>query len=188
MATLPYGAEYAPGGLTVDDVRAGYDPGFRYELEDGVAVMMASASTWHNRVLRRLTVAMETACPPDLSVEMEQAVEITRDFAPEPDITVIDASAARPEENVYPKSVVHLAVEIVSPGTQRKDRVRRPLDYAEAGIPLYWRIESEDGEPVVYAYRLDGATGAYVSTDVHRGHLRTSEPFPMDISLKDLGR
>ncbi|MTE12034.1 hypothetical protein [Nocardia aurantiaca] len=50
MTAEPHRFETAPGGLTVADLRAGYDPGFRFELEDGVAVMMASATRWRNRV------------------------------------------------------------------------------------------------------------------------------------------
>ncbi|MEU7141202.1 Uma2 family endonuclease [Nocardia sp. NPDC046473] len=188
---LPHHGGYAPDGLTVADVRAGYDPGFRYELEDGVAVMMASASMWHNRVLRRLTVAMEALCPVDLSVEMEQSIELADDFAPIPDILVIESAAANPAENVLPKEAVRLAVEIVSPGTRRKDRWIRPMDYAAAGIPNYWRIESENFEPVVYAFQLDEATKLYepsTPTPMHNGWLRTSVPFDMDIELTGLGR
>ncbi len=177
----------APGGLTVADLRAGYDPGFRFELEDGVAVMMASATLWHNRVLRRLTVAMETQCPASLSVEMEQAIEIADDFAPIPDLLVVDSAAALPGENVLPKSAVILAVEIVSQGTRRKDRMIRPMDYARAGIPYFWRIESEDFEPAVFTFRLDDSTGQYSPIDVHRKVLRTEVPFEMEIELTGLG-
>lgn len=187
MTAEPHQMQTAPGGLTVADLRAGYDPGFRFELEDGVAVMMASATRWHNRVLRNLSVTMDGLCPPHLSVEMEQAVEVTDDFAPVPDILVIDIEAAEPTANVYPKSVVHLAVEIVSPGTRRKDRTIRPMDYARAGIPNFWRIEAEDFQPVVYTYRLDDTTGQYTPVDVHRKVLSTIEPFAMEIELIGLG-
>ncbi|WP_458687375.1 Uma2 family endonuclease [Nocardia tengchongensis] len=187
MTAEPHRIETAPGGLTVADLRAGYDPGFRFELEDGVAVMMASATRWHNRVQRHLANAMEAVCPPHLSVEVEQAIEISDDFAPVPDILVIDMDAALPEANVYPKSAVHLAVEIVSPGTRRKDRMIRPMDYARAGIPYFWRIESEDFEPTVYTFRLDETTGQYSPVDVHRKLLRTTEPFDMEIELTGLG-
>ncbi|MFD7847414.1 Uma2 family endonuclease [Nocardia sp. NPDC059764] len=187
MTAEPHRIETAPGGLTVADIRAGYDPGFRFELEDGVAVMMASATRWHNRVQRHLAIAMESVCPAELSVEVEQAVEITEDFAPVPGILVIDMAAALPEANVYPKAAVHLAVEIVSPGTRRKDRMIRPMDYARAGIPYFWRIEAEDFEPTVYTFRLDDAMGQYSPVDVHRKLLRTDQPFDMEIGLTGLG-
>ncbi len=187
MTAEPRQMQTAPGGLTVADLRAGYDPGFRFELEDGVAVMMAPASMWHNRVLRRMAVAMEQSCPSDLAVEVEQAIAITDDFAPVPDILVVTRAAALPTENVLPKSAVTLAVEIVSPGTRRKDRMIRPMDYARAGIPHFWRIEAEDSQPVVYAYRLDEMTGQYAPVDVHRKVLRTTDPFDMEIELTGLG-
>ncbi|MFJ9364183.1 hypothetical protein ACIRRA_07195 [Nocardia sp. NPDC101769] len=76
---------------------------------------------------------------------------------------------------------------MVSPGTRRKDRMIRPMDYARAGIPYFWRIESEDFEPAVYTFRLDDTTGKYSPVDVHRKLLRTTQPFEMEIELTGLG-
>ncbi|PYC61169.1 Uma2 family endonuclease, partial [Micromonospora arborensis] len=47
---------------------------------------------------------------------------------------------------------VMLAVEVVSPGTRRRDRLEKPGHYADAGIPPYWRVQKN---PVhVYAHQL----------------------------------
>src|SRR5690348_5768668 len=48
---------------------------------------------------------------------------------------------------------VTLAVEIVSKGSERMDRWLKPVEYAEAGIPLFWRVEPDDA---VKQFRLDG--------------------------------
>ncbi|MGV9836232.1 Uma2 family endonuclease [Nocardia niigatensis] len=114
-------------------------------------------------------------------------LEIIEDFAPLPDILVIDMTAALPEANVYPRSAVLLAVEIVSPCTRRKDRMIRPMDRARAGVPYFWRIESEDFAPAVYTFRLDETTGQYFGVDVHRKLLRTTQPFDTEIELTGLG-
>jgi len=52
---------------------------------------------------------------------------------------------------VAPGQVV-LAVEVVSPGSETDDRREKPFEYAESGIPFYWRIEL-DPDLVLYTYR-----------------------------------
>src|ERR1044072_8348809 len=49
-----------------------------------------------------------------------------------------------------------LAVEIVSPTSQSMDRITKPALYARAGIPYYWRIET-DGGITVHAHKIDPA-------------------------------
>jgi Uma2 family endonuclease len=49
--------------------------------------------------------------------------------------------------------MVALAVEIVSKGSERTDRWTKHVEYAEAGIPRYWRVEPND---TVLMFRLDG--------------------------------
>jgi Uma2 family endonuclease len=49
---------------------------------------------------------------------------------------------------------VALAIEIVSKGSERIDRWLKPVEYAEAGIPLFWRVEPDD---IVIQFRLDGS-------------------------------
>ena len=49
-----------------------------------------------------------------------------------------------------------LAVEVVGPSSRTNDRLVKPVRYAEAGIPAYWRVETD---PVVelVAMELDGS-------------------------------
>jgi len=44
-------------------------------------------------------------------------------------------------------------VEIVSKGSERLDRWLKPVKYADAGIPLFWRVEPDE---TVVLFRLDG--------------------------------
>jgi Uma2 family endonuclease len=50
---------------------------------------------------------------------------------------------------------VVLAVEVVSPDSENRDRARKPQLYAEAGIPHFWRIGDSSGRITVYVYGLD---------------------------------
>lgn len=78
---------------------------------------------------------------------------------------------------------VALVVEIVSPGTRRRDRIEKAADYATAGIRRYWRIELD---PVhVYAYRR-GADGHYQLVADSDTLLELTEPFPITLSIPEI--
>jgi Uma2 family endonuclease len=54
---------------------------------------------------------------------------------------------------------VLLAIEIVSPGSAGLDRHLKPVEYARAGIPHFWRVE-RDGPATVHRFGLGaGADG-----------------------------
>lgn len=84
-----------------------------------------------------------------------------------------------------------LVAEITSPATRKTDLFAKPGEYAEAGIPLFWRIDIEP-ELAVYAFRLEdgryspaaearGAGGVCPAPRL-RGHLmrprRSDRPSP----------
>ena len=58
-------------------------------------------------------------------------------------------------------SEVVLAVEIVSPGSERTDHTVKPLEYADAGIPHYWVVDlGEPGDRITLtAHHLAGEFG-----------------------------
>jgi Uma2 family endonuclease len=69
-----------------------------------------------------------------------------------PDLAV--AKGPVPDDTVWLRpEAVALVVEIVSPGSERMDRWLKPIEYAEAGIARFWRVEPDD---TVVQFRLDG--------------------------------
>lgn len=75
-----------------------------------------------------------------------------------PDVVVISAAPDRTwDTNNTPAVEVLLAVDVVSPTTATADRVEKPLQYALAGIPSFWRIEV-DPEVTVVVHRLVEST------------------------------
>jgi hypothetical protein len=89
--------------------------------------------------------------------------------------------------SVYPPQLLptteSLAIEVVSPDSQVRDRERKPQLYAASGIPHFWRVEENDGKPVVYVYELDPATSSYTPTGIYHERLTLTVPFPIDIDL-----
>jgi Uma2 family endonuclease len=84
----------------------------------------------------------------------------------------------------HPVASVLLAVEVVSPDSVIRDERLKPVKYAEAGIPHYWRVDRDGaGESVCYTYELDPAIGRYQPAGVWHGMIKTDRPFDLAIDL-----
>ena len=126
---------------------------------------------------------LEETCPPEYAVT--QAVEIRvsarRSFVP--DVLIItDAAAARRSSKLATHEVV-LAIEVVSSSSVTMDRVAKPEDYAQAGIPCYCRVETIAGF-VVHTYQLDQVSAVYVPTGTFSDVLAIGEPWQLEVPIK----
>ncbi|GAA1916157.1 hypothetical protein GCM10009716_26800 [Streptomyces sodiiphilus] len=107
---------------------------------------------------------------------------------PEPDVLVVRAEACTgPHQTTFLPEDVVPAVEVVSDDSVERDRETKPRKYAAAGIPCFWRVESDRGRPVVHAYELDPATRGYGLLGIHHDRLKLSVPFAVDIDLTGVG-
>ncbi|MFC3501461.1 hypothetical protein ACFOOK_10910 [Micromonospora krabiensis] len=59
----------------------------------------------------------------------------------------------------------------------------KPTLYAQAGIPFYWRIETEGVGLEVVTYRIDAANEAYTETGRWTKFVDTGEPFPVNLPV-----
>ncbi|WP_017593390.1 Uma2 family endonuclease [Nocardiopsis potens] len=176
-------------GWTSDDLDRIADLPPHTELIDGSLVLVSPQMYFHMVMLRLLERTLEAASPEHLKVCREMTVTLGPKNRPEPDTMVIRADAVTEmDQTSFPPEAVVLAVEIVSPDSEERDRVRKPQLYAEAGIKHFWRVEKEDGAAVVYVYELDPATKAYVANGVHRERLKLPVPFDIDIDLTEIDR
>ncbi|TYB58041.1 Uma2 family endonuclease [Nonomuraea sp. PA05] len=75
--------------------------------------------------------------------------------------------------------------EIVSQTTSKQDRGLKPLAYAEAGVPTYWRIEPDEG-PTLYVYELNG--GKYKPPTAYKAGTvaKLTKPFPVSLDPAQL--
>ncbi|RKN44285.1 Uma2 family endonuclease [Micromonospora endolithica] len=176
--------DYPPeGGWTTDDLDALPEDGRRRELLDGVLLMSPSPTRTHQIIAGRLMVALEADCPDEYDVTQGVEVRINRTRSFVPDVLVTTSVAAVREPSRYEPHEVVLAVEIVSPSSRSIDRVLKPALYAQAGIPFYWRIETEDGALQVVTYRIDAVNEVYVETGRWAKFLDTGEPFPINLPI-----
>jgi hypothetical protein len=86
-----------------------------------------------------------------------------------------------------PCEAVLAVVGVVSPSTTAIDRAVRPVMYAEAGIPVYWRVDLQ-GTPKVVACSL--SRGRYVTraTLVAGAPGRITRPFAVELDPAELTR
>jgi Uma2 family endonuclease len=123
--------------------------------------------------------------PEGIEVDREITVQLDRRNRPEPDLLAARAPYD-PSRTYYTPEETLLVVEVVSPESAHRDRTVKLRKYAEAGIANYWRVEEEDGSPVIHVYELDGPTRSYAPTGIHRHELRTTAPFPIKLELDRL--
>ena len=154
------------------------------ELIDGSLVIAGRQTLFHMRTLRLLEWELAEDAPELFAVQRGMTVTLGSKQRPEPDIMITWAAAetSLDQSDFKPEDVL-LVAEVVSPESLVRDRLRKPQLYAAAGFQRYWRVEMDDGRPVVYTYELDPATKSYVPTGIHRGRLIASWPFPIDIDL-----
>lgn len=139
----------------------------RYEVVDGLLVVSPPPSQVHQLLSNRLQDQLRRQAPETWEVVVEFALPLGTDGRV-PDLSVIrrrplPRTAAHPYP--YGPEQFGLVVEVVSPTSRKTDRFAKPGEYAEAGIPLLWRVETDPGI-VVLAFRLQGE--AYVGAGAVR--------------------
>ncbi|MGW7237105.1 Uma2 family endonuclease [Streptomyces sp. NPDC054804] len=178
------------GPWTVTDVLAlPEDRTTRYELLGESLVMSPAPGVRHQRASFRLHVILDAAArAAGAPVEVLEAVNVTLPSGlVVPDLVVADAGATAEDSVSVDGDAVQLVVELVSPGNKTMDRKVKPLLYAEAAVPHFWRLEFEP-TPRLIVLELDG--GRYVErTTALAGATTTIEaPFLVKIDPGGLAR
>jgi Uma2 family endonuclease len=171
---------------TFEDLRGLPKSTWCFEIIDGGLHMSPPASKAHEAVRARLEQFVADALGPAHCVLGPVVVDIHPSYLI-PDMSV--AGAQRSEaanELIYPSELV-LVVEVVSPGSASTDRALKPAVYAAAGIPAYWRVETEPRASLT-AYTLTDDASVYseVGTWLAGDTARLSEPFHLDLTITDL--
>lgn len=156
------------------------------ELIDGALIfMMSPQRSVHARIVESLTFALRQAAGDAYEVEREMTIRIDKLTRPEPDILAATVPYDPDRTRFLPQEVA-LIVEVVSPESAHRDRTVKPMKYSEVGIPHYWRVEEENGLPVVHVYELDETTRTYVATGIYRDRLKVTVPFAVALELAAL--
>jgi Uma2 family endonuclease len=147
-------------------------------------------NSFHGIATDLLEQGLRAFAPSGHRVRRQMTVIVSRADRPEPDLVVLPATAipdAEHQETWYRAQDVTLAVEVVSPESRARDRERKPVLYAKAGIGCFWLVESSaGGRPVVHTYELDRVGGKYELTGIHHDRLKIGAPFTIDIDLTEI--
>ncbi|TLG14010.1 Uma2 family endonuclease [Nocardia cyriacigeorgica] len=130
------------------------DTSRNYELVDGVLVVSPKSPPRHQRAVWRLAANLDPQLPWVVLTGTEVVIDPAEPSTVRvPDLIAVRESAYRPYEARCAGADVELAVEILSDGSRRTDRVAKFAEYAEIGIPYYWLIDL-DSPATLTAYHL----------------------------------
>ncbi|HEY0532025.1 MAG TPA: Uma2 family endonuclease [Actinoplanes sp.] len=166
---------------TVEDVLDLPDHAPRVELTDGVLAVVPSPSFRHQKINWRLVNWLERHIPHGFEPQFAAGVLIDGDTTREPDAMILLSPVELEHHFVMPEQVV-VAIEIVSPGTRKRDRFEKPGLYASAGIPHYWRIEQNPLH--IFAYDLVGDRYEAVADSAEE--LVLTKPFEIRLPIRDI--
>jgi Uma2 family endonuclease len=141
--------------LTYRDYALLPDDGKRYEILDGDLYVTPSPSARHQKVSLNLVLAL---------AQHVRAHGIGEVFAAPLDVILADDSIAQPDILFVVKDRLHivrdvvhgapdLLIEILSPGTQERDRTLKRHLYARHGSRELWLVDPED--KTVEVFHLD---------------------------------
>ncbi|MFD6473302.1 Uma2 family endonuclease [Streptomyces anulatus] len=183
-ASEPRWAVPPEGGWTADDLDTLPNLPPHTELIDGILVFACPQTLFHSRAITFFGEHVRVAAPAALETLSRFTIDVDRYNRPEPDVIVVPGSVVRDmDQTRVPGHSVALAIEVVSAETLTRDRETKPVKYARATIPHYWRVENHDGRAVVYVFEREPATGAYTSTGIFHDRMKVSVPFPVNLDL-----
>lgn len=141
----PYPSPTGRIRVTVDDL-ATLDDGRRYELFDGVPEVNPSPAPRHQLVVGALYATLRDFVRRErLGVVYVAPLDVV--FDPydlcQPEVLFVSAARAHVvgEKNVT--AAPDLVVEVLSPGTRRRDGVVKAALYARFGVPRYWIVDPD---------------------------------------------
>lgn len=168
------------------------EPGYT-ELVEGRVILSPSPEFDHNYAGDGVCFAFRQQLPAhllavtDMDVDLQLASPKAPGFVRRPDVLVVHREARdriRRERGILRASDLVVAVEIISPGSQRTDRVAKRYDYADAGIPNYWILDLSAPISLLTCH-LAGEFG-YADGGEFTGTFRTTEPFAFELDLDSL--
>lgn len=173
-------------GYTVDDLFTlpGLPP--HTELIDGSLVFVSPQRYFHSKMIDLLVTGLRRTVPGTVKAVRAMTVVLDPRNGPEPDVSLVRAEAVTGMEQMrFPAADVLLAIEVVSPDSEARDRDTKPHKYAAAGIPHFWLVEMTDANqhPVVRVYELDPLSKTYALTGIHHDRFKISVPCDIDVDI-----
>lgn len=124
------------------------EPGYRFEILDGLLVKEPSANVPHQRVSRRLQRILEdyfqAADPKGEVFNAPLDLTLGKHTVVQPDLFFVAGHQTEIVQYARVDGSPTLAVEVLSPSSGRKDRLQKMRIYQNAGIQHYWLVDPEN--------------------------------------------
>src|SRR5690606_23658811 len=121
-----------PQGLRADDLDGLPALPPHTGLIAGSLILAAAETILHSLVIDLLVSGLRAGAAEGHRVRREISVVLDERQRPEPDAIVVrDVPGVEASRTAYPAEAVVLAVEVVSPESERRDRERKPQLYAK---------------------------------------------------------
>jgi Uma2 family endonuclease len=142
--------------VTYDVYAAMPDDGNRYEIFDGTLEMMSPGpSVIHQSVSRDLLYLLKQSCNSDYVIFIAPLdVILSRTNVVQPDLILVHRSRMEIVTNRAIEGAPDLVVEVLSPGSRKRDKVMKLNIYAKHEVPEYWIIDTNSR--TLEQYVLDG--------------------------------
>ena len=141
---------------TLEELHSLPDDGNKYELVHGELFVTPAPTVQHEVILARLTRLLVPFVEANGLGEVYRPRSVIqfRGSEVEPDLMVRE-SHPEPDAGWEAWPVPLLVVEVISPGTRRRDREQKKAFYREAGVTEYWIVDPERRNVTVVRVRED---------------------------------
>ena len=150
----------SPRRLTYDDFARIPDDGMRHEIIDGVHYVTPSPAFRHQQLLGRLHVAIFTYLEAQPEIGQVLLSPLDTVFSPwdvvEPDLLFIAADQLEIVTEPNIQGAPALVVEILSPGTKKRDLGIKKELFDRGGVREYWIVDPKSHTVVVHRRASDG--------------------------------
>jgi Uma2 family endonuclease len=127
--------------FTYEDYLQLPDDGKRYEIIDGELYMSTAPTPNHQRIVRNLLFALSLYLkhrPIGEVIQSPLEVYFTKTNLSQPDIVYISNERLNIVKPEQVKGAPDLVIEVLSPGTEKRDRTVKLKMYAKFGVREYW--------------------------------------------------
>ncbi len=157
-------SEKKQGEFTVDDVLA-LPEDVRVELIDGVIYEMASPVQIHQLISGEIYRQISTfilekggSCRPYIA-PMDVQLNCDNKTLLQPDVLIVCKEDASDRKRIY--GAPDFCLEVLSPGTRRKDVYIKLNKYRNAGVREYWMIDPDQQYIVVHFFESEASPEIY---------------------------
>lgn len=156
----------------------------RWEVIEGVPYLMGSPRCIHQELVGSFHYALRSAlrghrCQPYLS---PLDVKLSEYDVVQPDLLILCDGKQRQETHI--EGAPALVIEILSPSSERHDRLRKLRLYARAGVPEYWIVKPDPA--LLEVLVLDGDSYRIHAVHGETGRVVSPTLPVLDLSLAEL--